>query len=93
MKVCLKTKKQLLFVDAPFYKTTTDRLNGTIGLDSWDFVLDMKETRYGSVSLLSLDKNPVSRSGRLLLSAVARVRNSGMKWDKTKHSFRGRDGE
>ena len=47
--------------------------------------MDMKEPRYASISLLALDEKPVSKSSRMLLSTVARVRNTGMKWDEEKH--------
>jgi len=77
--------RQLLLVDAPCYKTITGRLRGKIELGSGTFSVDMKEQRYGSVSLLALDSEPVPKSHRLLLLAVARVRNTGMKWDETKH--------
>ena len=78
-------KRQLLLVNAPCYKSITGKLEGTIELGSKSVCVDMKEPRYASISLLALDENPVSESGRLLLSTVARVRNTGMKWDEEKH--------
>jgi hypothetical protein len=39
------------------------------------------ETEFAAVVLVSLDGRPIARSGRLLLTATARVENSGMKWE------------
>lgn len=78
-------KRQLLLVDAPGYKTITGKLAGAVELESKSICVNMKEPRYASISLLALDKKPISESDRILLSTVARVRNTGMKWDEEKH--------
>jgi len=78
-------RRQLLLVDALEYKTITGRLEGRIRVDSGEFSVEMSEPRYGSLSLLALDGKPILESGRMLLSTVARVRNTGMKWDEDKH--------
>jgi len=73
-------------VDAEMYKTITGRLSGVILTHSGTLTVSMGKPCYGSVSMLSLDGLPLDGSKKILVSAVARVRNSGMHWDKEKHS-------
>jgi hypothetical protein len=46
------------------------------------------ETPFAAITLSSLDERPIATTDRLLLSAAARVANTGMRWtDETRQSL------
>ncbi len=49
-------------------------------------------TPFAAVQLASLDARPIARADRLLLVAVARAANTGMRWDNERRSVKGRWG-
>jgi len=46
-----------------------------------------RTNKYGSVSLISLDGNPIKRSKKILLTAVSNVRNKGSVWEEVGKKF------
>jgi len=83
-EIAADSEKHLLQVDAPRYATVTGRLEQTM-TQSKRLAVALEEERYASVAALALDGEPLVRAGRVVLSAVGRVRNSGMRWDADKH--------
>lgn len=77
-------EKERLVVNAEKYESVSGRLQGRIdALDGCE--IEIEKPVFGSISLISLDDKAIGDSNRLLLSAVAKVRNSGMEWDQDRH--------
>ncbi len=73
-----------VLVDTPRYQAIIGR-SGKCSTQNMTFDL---ETPFAAVQLISLDENPISEAGRMLLVTGARVANTGMKWlDDTRHSL------
>jgi hypothetical protein len=73
-----------VIIDAPVHQGVIMRA-GTRATSN--MTIDL-QTRFAAIQLASLDDKPIAGAGSMLLVAVGRVANSGMKWDADHHSVR-----
>jgi hypothetical protein len=77
----------LYTVDAPAAKVVVGRCTGkTIKLDGAEFTVQGNPRDFAVLALNAADGKPVANSGRLLLTAVGGVGNSGMEWNAERTS-------
>jgi hypothetical protein len=76
---------ELLRVETSEYKSITGQLQGTMTTRQRDLAVRMASPCYASVAALALDGKPIQESAKVLISALGRVRNTGMQWDEEKH--------
>uniref|UniRef100_A0A7C4UFR0 Glycoside hydrolase family 42 N-terminal domain-containing protein n=1 Tax=candidate division WOR-3 bacterium TaxID=2052148 RepID=A0A7C4UFR0_UNCW3 len=80
-------KRELFIIDNKFVKSINGYLEGLIEL--MDFkILNIKENKYGSISIISLDKNEIKNSNKMLFILCSSVRNSNCEWDVPGESFK-----
>ena len=80
--VAWDTEAGLYTVNAPAAKAVVGRCTGkTTKLDGAEFEVKANPRNFAVLTLNATDGQPLSRSGRLLLSAAGNVENSGMGWN------------
>jgi hypothetical protein len=85
------TDRALFTVDAPASKLVVGFVGGrTVELDGWRLSVPKDAPAFAALALSAADGKAVKESGSLLLTAVGRVENAGMGWNKQRTSV-GRD--
>ncbi len=73
--------------DAPCAKVVVGFVAGKrVILSGATFAFGQMPNRFAAVTLVAVDRKPLSRSARLLLTAVDRVENTGMRWNAAHNS-------
>lgn len=75
---------EILEVQTKVFQTLTGRLEGEMSIKGGSLALKLEAPLAGSVSVLALDGQSIRRSKQLVVSAVGRVRNTGMAWDESR---------
>lgn len=72
----------LFTIDTPRSKAVVGRLGGrTVRLDGLTVRMPETDTNFASLTFTAMDGEPLSRSSRILITAVGRVENTGMVWN------------
>jgi hypothetical protein len=80
--VAWDAKAGLYTVNAPAAKALVGRCTGkTTRLDGAEFDVEANPRNFAVLTLNSADGKPLTRSGRLLLTAAGNVENTGMGWN------------
>jgi len=73
----------LVTIDTPRTKAVIGRLGGRkVELEGLTVTMPETDTNFAAVTLTAMDGKPLAESGRILITAVGRVENTGMGWNQ-----------
>ena len=79
--------KPVVTAESPSLQMMVGFLGGqSIQLHDWNLVMPETPRNFAAVTLSALDRQPISQSKHLLLTAVGAVENQGMKWNASRTS-------
>src|SRR5262249_55059516 len=81
------TDRALFTADSPRSKVMVGYLGGRKAeLPGWRVEMAKTDTNFAALTLTAMDDRPIAQSRKLLLTAVGRVENQGMKWNAKRNS-------